>query len=40
MQSANGAQISNVTPLLLSSVLFAVSSAAAPAIVIVKLTSI
>ena len=40
MQSANGAQISNITPLFLSSVLFAVSSAPAPAIVIVKLTSI
>ena len=38
MQSANGAQFLNITPLFLSSACFAASSAPAPVIVIVPLT--
>ena len=39
MQSVNGAEFLNITPLFLSSIRFAASSASAPVIVIVPLTS-
>ena len=39
MHSVNGAQLLNITPLFISSARFALSSAPAPSIVIVSLTS-